>query len=202
MVRWMLDLGWPRSVSSTGGILVEKHSNANITDTQTATFDFGDLNVVWTHRTWGESPDPEYPWAAVFHGEKGTLKVSVNKYEFFPMGQKKATISGTPLMEEDKFPEDKTEKDLERHVASALRQHWRNFLKCREDRSKPISDIEEGHITTASCILANNSMKLGRSFTWDPVKHEVVGDEEANKLLRREYRKPWVHPEQIGRAHV
>ena len=50
MVRWMLDLGWPTRISSAGGILVEKESKANITDTQTATFDFGDLQVVWTHR--------------------------------------------------------------------------------------------------------------------------------------------------------
>ena len=55
MVRWMLDLGWPKSVSSTGGILVDKASKANISDTQTATFDFGDLQVVWNHRTWGEA---------------------------------------------------------------------------------------------------------------------------------------------------
>src|SRR3954470_21872518 len=47
MARWMLDLGWPKQVASTGGILVEKGSKANITDTQTATFDFGDLKVVW-----------------------------------------------------------------------------------------------------------------------------------------------------------
>ena len=38
MVRWMLDLGWPKSVSSSGGILVEKGSKANISDTQSATF--------------------------------------------------------------------------------------------------------------------------------------------------------------------
>ena len=43
MVRWMLDLGCPTRISSTGGILVDKASKANITDTQTATFDFDDL---------------------------------------------------------------------------------------------------------------------------------------------------------------
>ena len=41
MVRWMLDLGMPARITSTGGILVDKKSKANITDTQTATFDFG-----------------------------------------------------------------------------------------------------------------------------------------------------------------
>jgi predicted dehydrogenase len=195
MVRWMLDLGWPKRIGSAGGILVQKGGKSNISDTQEATFDFGDFPVVWTHRTWGESPDPKYPWAAVFYGDKGTLKASVNEYEFFPSGAKKATLSGTPLLEEDKYPEDKTEKDLERHVASALRRHWLNFLHCRETREKPVADIEQGHISTATCILANISMQVGRSLTWDPANHQVVGDGEANKLLRREYRKPWVHPE-------
>src|SRR5207248_3393594 len=43
MVRWMLDLGWPARVSSSGGILVDKRSKANISDTQDAVFDYGDL---------------------------------------------------------------------------------------------------------------------------------------------------------------
>jgi hypothetical protein len=38
-------------------------------------------------------------------------------------------------------------------------------------------------------------MKLGRSLTWDPAKGRVVSDDEANGLLRRPYRAPWVHPE-------
>src|SRR5207253_7554533 len=81
MVRWMLDLGWPRRISSTGGILVQKSAKSNISDTQSATFDFGNLQVVWQHRTWGDAPDPNYPWAAFIYGEKGTLKASVNQYE-------------------------------------------------------------------------------------------------------------------------
>ena len=194
MVRWMLDLGWPRRISSHGGILVQKGGKSNITDTQQATFEFPEFPVVWQHRTWGAAPDPDYPWAAFIYGDKGTLKVSVNKYEFFPAGAKAPTLTGTPLFEEDKYPEDRTEKDLERHVASALRRHWRDFLKARESRGKPVADIEQGHISSASCILANISQQIGRTITWDPEKHLCVGDDEANKLLKRPYRKPWVHP--------
>jgi hypothetical protein len=57
-----------------------------------------------------------------------------------------------------------------------------------------VADIEEGHISTASCILANNAMKLGRPLVWDHAKGEVKGDPEANGLLQRPYRGPWVHP--------
>ncbi|HLW67983.1 MAG TPA: hypothetical protein VKS79_21880, partial [Gemmataceae bacterium] len=95
----------------------------------------------------------------------------------------------------EKYPEDKTEKDLERHVAPAIRVHMLDWLKAIAERSKPVADIEQGHISTASCILANMSMKLGRSLTWDSDKHRVIDDDEANKSLRRPYRAPWVHPE-------
>src|SRR4026208_1595628 len=61
MVRWMLDLGWPKRVSSQGGILVDAGSKANISDTQTATFEFKDFPVVWQHRSWCHPPDPKYP---------------------------------------------------------------------------------------------------------------------------------------------
>ena len=87
MVRWMLNLGYPKSVSSNGGILVHKNSKANITDTQTATFDFGDLKVLWQHRSWGAAPDPKYPWAATFYGDKGTLKAGVMSYDYIPLGK-------------------------------------------------------------------------------------------------------------------
>lgn len=194
MVRWLLDLGWPTHVSSSGGILVDKASTANTNDTQIATFDFGDLPVVWTHRTWGSAPDPEYPWGGVIYGDKGTLKVDVHKYEFIPQGQGER-LSGKALYEYDKYPEDETEKDLERHVAAPMRRHWQNLLDAIETREKPVCDIEQGYITATSCILANMACKLGRTLHWDPQQGKVVGDDEANRLLARPYRRPWVHPD-------
>jgi len=196
MVRWMLDLGWPRSVSSTGGILVDKESKANITDTQTATFDFGDLKIVWNHRTWGRSPDPDYPWGATIYGDKGTLRASVMGYDFTPEGEGNgAAVHKDVAYELEQYPEDKTEKDLERHVAPAIRVHMKDFLSAIQSRGRPVADIEQGHISSASCILANLSMRLGRTLVWDAQKGEVVGDAEANALLRRPYRAPWVHPD-------
>ncbi len=194
MVRWMLDLGWPKRISSSGGILVDKDSKANITDTQTATFDFGDVPVIWTHRTWGHAADPDYPWAAFIYGDKGTLKADVHKYDFIPRGQGERA-HGDALYEYDKFPEDETEKDLERHVASAVRRHYKNFLAAIDSRGRPVSDIEEGYITATSCILANIACDLGRTLTWDPDAARVVGDDEANRLLRSPYRSPWIHPD-------
>src|SRR4051794_5136917 len=125
MVRWMMDLGWPKSVSSSGGIFVDKASRANISDTQTAQFDYDGLQIVWTHRTWGETPDPKYPWSATFYGEKGTMKASVFGYDFIPQGKGEAVHKDVTL-ELEQFPEDKTEKDLEKHCAPAIRAHMKD----------------------------------------------------------------------------
>lgn len=196
LVRWQLDLGWPHRVSSSGGILVDHESKATTSDTQTATFELDDLNVVWTHRSWGSAPDPQYPWAAFIYGTKGTLKLSVNRFEFIPRGGGNK-ISGEAVIELDKFPTDESDKkdwNMELHVASAIRGHMRDFLDAIDKRSKPIADIEQGHISSASCILANNAVELGRTLQFDPKTHTVVGDAEATAALKRPYRKPYTHP--------
>jgi predicted dehydrogenase len=194
MTRWMLDLGWPRRISSTGGILVDKASKANITDTQTATFDFGDLEVVWTHRSYGSSPDPKYPWGATFYGDKGTLKASVMGYDFIPQGKGEA-IHKDVTYELEQFPEDKTEKDLEKHCAPAIRGHMKDLLSNIATRGRPVADIEQGYISTTCCILANLAMKLNRTLAWDASRQQISGDDDANRLMRRPYRQPWEHPE-------
>lgn len=194
MVRWMLDLGWPSRISSSGGIVVEKSSKANITDTQSATFEFGELPVVWQHRTYGHPVDPKYPWGATFYGDKGTLKCSVMSYDFTPFG-KGEPIHRDVTFELEQYPEDKDEKDLERHVAPAIRGHMRDWLSARETGRRPVADIEQGHISTASCILANLSQELGQTLTYDPAAKEAVGNATATARLRRPYRAPWVHPE-------
>ena len=153
------------------------------------------MKVVWTHRTWGEMPDPKYPWSATFYGEKGTLKASVFSYDFIPSGKGVQPVHQDQVMELEQFPEDKTEKDLEKHVAPAIRGHMKDFLNCIATRGRPVADIEQGVISSVSCILANLSLQVGRSLEWDPVKNQVVNDPEANRLLSRPYRAPWVHPE-------
>ena len=197
MVRWFMDLGWPKSVSSTGGILVDKKAKANISDTQVATFDHGDLQISWTHRTWGDAPwpaDQRNGWGATLYGDKGTLEASVMGYHFTPAG--KPTIKKDVVYELEQYPVDKTERDLEKHVAPAIRHHMLDLLAARNTRGKPVADIEQGYISTASCILANMSMALGgRELRWDADKQMVINDDEANKLMRRPYRAPWVHPE-------
>ncbi|HLU90361.1 MAG TPA: Gfo/Idh/MocA family oxidoreductase [Cyclobacteriaceae bacterium] len=192
-VRWMLDLGWPIRVTATGGIYVQKGGRSTIADTQTAIFEYPELNCVWQHRTWGTPADPDYPWAFVLYGENGTLRGSTMQYDFEPRG-KGDKIHGDVVYEKEKYPEDLTEDSIELNAAPATRLHMLDFLRAVERGGRPVADIEEGHISTASCILANMSMALQRPLMYDPQKMSVMDDPEATLLLQRQYRDPWVHP--------
>jgi predicted dehydrogenase len=194
VVRHFLDLGWPRSVGAAGGILMrDKNSSANTHDTQTAIFDYGDLHIVWNQRNWGANPDPEWPWAATLYGERGTLKISVQAYEFTPHGGGQG-VRGTFSDESQEYPEDRQHGETEIFAAPATRRHLQNFLEARREKKRPVADIEQGHISSACCILANLSMELGRSLRWDEQAGRIVDDKEANDRLAREYRGDWVHP--------
>jgi predicted dehydrogenase len=194
MVRWFMGLGWPKRISSFGGLRILKGGKSDIADTQTAMFDYDNLDIVWQHRRFGPSVDPAYPWGATLYGEKGTLKAGVMSYDFIPNGGGQA-IHKDVTYELDRYPEDRTEARLERHVAPAIRGHMKDLLENMASRGRPVADIEEGYISTSCCILANLSMQLGRTLAWDAQKGAVVGDEEANRLLWRQYRQPWIHPE-------
>ncbi len=192
-VRWMLDLGWPQRISSEGGIYVQKGGESTISDTQTAIFEYDGLNCVWQHRSWGTPADPDYPWAFTLYGDKGTLKGSVTRYDFIPEGDGKP-VHGDAVYEREKFPEDLTEKDIELHAAPATRRHMLDLLAAIKEKKQPVASVEQGHTSTAACILANLSMQTGRPLVYDPQQRIVVGDPEATKLLRRPYREPWQHP--------
>jgi predicted dehydrogenase len=194
VTRMFLGLRWPKSISSTGGILMrDKNSSVNVHDTQTALFDYGDVQVVWTQRNWGANPEPDFPWAVTYYGEKGTLKLSVWQYQYIPKD------GGQPVLvkaveEREKYPEDVAHKETELFAAPANRRQMLNFVQSRRSGQRPVADIEEGHISTACCILANLSMELGRGLQWDGEAGKVIGDEEANRRLTSPYREPWKHP--------
>jgi len=191
-VRWLLDLGFPKKITSTGGIYVHKNSISNIPDTQTATFEYPDFNCIWKHRTWGDAPDKEYPWGFFIYGEKGTLKGSVHQYEFIPKGDGEIHKQKA-IYEKDQFPEDVTEKGIELHAVPATRRHFLNLLESIQTGKKPVADVENGHISTASCLLANTAMETSTSIEYDLSKKKVLKNKKAKHRLARPYREPWKH---------
>ena len=192
--RWLLGLGWPKRITSSGGIHVQTGGQSNTADTQSATFEYDGCTCVWQHRSWGLPTDPDYPWALFIHGEHGVLKASTMRADFIPHDKQARPIHFDCLYEREKFPEDLSEQRIELNAAPATRRQMLDFLAAIEKRGRPVADIETGHISTASCVLANIAMQLGRAVVYDPQKREVTSDPEATRLLQRTYRKPWQRP--------
>ena len=149
--------------------------------------------MVWTQKNWGTSPDKDYPWGATIYGEKGTLKLSVWRYDYIPNNGGEV-IRRDCVEEREDYPEDLAHKETEIFAAPGNRAQLLDFIQAREEKRRPVADIEEGHISSAACILANLSMELGRELRWDGETQRVIGDDEANRHLARTYRDDWVHP--------
>jgi predicted dehydrogenase len=199
-VRWLLELGWPQSIRSTGGIYVDKISSSNISDNLRSVFQYPDLDVSWEYRAWGGSPIAQRHWSdqwgVRFVGDKGTLNQTMFEYAFTPAGggprEGVHMLSKTGDLENIDFS-----NDAESYNAVQDR-HVLDFMHARENRTRPISDIEEGHISTACCELANISLQLGRPVRYDPAARTVPADAEATHLLARPYRSPWLHPDPVS----
>lgn len=192
LCRWLLGLGWPRSISSAGGALVHRDSAATVPDTQAASFAYDDLIMTWTNRHWGRAPDPA--WGAAIQGENGTLLMHSVGYSYEPRDSATGGFSASLHLERGRHAGDDVSEERDRHLMVLTRHNMRDFLAAIAEERAPASSIEEGAISTATCALANISMKLGRTLHWDGSARRVIGDEAANAMLERAYRAPWLRP--------
>jgi predicted dehydrogenase len=69
--------------------------------------------------------------------------------------------------------------------------HHGNWLECIRSRKLPVCDVEIGHRSATVCHLGNIAMRCGRAVRWDPAREQIVGDDEANRMLSRPCREPW-----------
>jgi len=193
-VRWMLDLRWPKRITSVGGVFVDKNSPATVVDTQQATWEYDDLLMTWSNREWGKVPDgPAGGWGAIIHGAKGTLTLAPSAYLFEPENGG-PSLSGNLDAELHRFANDAKLLPMDRELVPLTRGNMRDFIAAIEQNRRPIADIEEGYISTSTSILANLAMDLGRPIRWDGKAERVIGDDEAQNRLLRPYRAPWIHP--------
>jgi len=188
-ILWITGEKWPKKIFSTGGrpikgppILTATEQTSDAPDHQLATFQFEPFDVTWEHRQFaGNNAEKGENVGCYFYGEKGTFHMGwKNGWTFYPTNAKDAVVHEAPALHS---PDDQNIKEL-----------WADLLKNIKTGGRPVSDIEQVHYSTNVALLGMLSYKLGRSITWDGAKEECVGDSEANRLLRREYRKGWEYP--------
>ncbi|KAA1258893.1 Alpha-N-acetylgalactosaminidase [Rubripirellula obstinata] len=96
-------------------------------------------------------------------------------------------IVGKPV--EDLVDNPLPEGALEEVYGGELTSHMANFVGAIKSRKQPIADVWSHNRMLEICHLSNIAMRLDRELKWDPTKREVIGDDQANSFLSREYRK-------------
>ncbi|MFN7932076.1 MAG: Gfo/Idh/MocA family oxidoreductase [Bryobacteraceae bacterium] len=189
IARWGLGkTTHPTSVVSTGGKWAYD-DDQETPNTQRAVFDYGDCELVFevrgllTHGEGGLDPDGEHTIGNTFFGSDGYLTVDLNGFTIY-RGDKREKV------QEMKFQEPKRWDTT---------PHMRNFLTAVRSRKHTDlnADIEQGHISASLCHMANISYRTGRKLQFDPAKERFVNDNDANRLISRHYRAPYVVPERV-----
>jgi predicted dehydrogenase len=179
IARWALGARAPKAVAGFGGRYAIK-DGGETPDVQQVLYQFDSAVVSWSTREVNEADRA----GLVFHGTKGTLDLARSGYTIRP-----ETWTG----DADGTTGKRAPATQSREVKGANldEQHVRNFLECVKSRQRPNADVEEGHLSAVMCHLGNLSTRLGRSLTWDAERERIAGDDEANALLTKAYRKPW-----------
>jgi predicted dehydrogenase len=133
----------------------------------------------------------ELPNGIKYIGSKGWIFVTRGNYSVTASDPVGASGENKPLTASDpKIITSKIGPD-EIHLYESSDHHG-NWLESVKTRKQPIAPIEVGHRSCTTCLLHHIVMKLGRKVKWDPVKERFINDDEANKLLSRPQRWPYM----------
>jgi predicted dehydrogenase len=175
-----------KSVVSTGGKYIYD-DDQETPNTQIATFDYGDKQLIFEVR--GLITPGEGSLRATgnvvgnqFFGADGFLEVDGGGYRIYTGEDRK-------LVKEGKAARGQSETG----------RHMQNFLDAvkSRDHTKLNAEIEIGVAAADFCHLANIAYRVNRKLNWDVAAGRFINDTEANKLLTRDYRKPYVVPDRV-----
>lgn len=177
IARWALGVGMPTEITGMGR-KVYFDDDQQTPDTMNITYNFKDKVLMFEMRIWSSYGMEGQENGVAVYGTEGMMHIGrwsrVWGYKIYDGKGKLAEEGGGD--------------------ADADASHPRNFIDCVKSRKAPSAEIEIGHTSTTLCHLGNVVAKTGRALKYDGATETIVGDAEANKLLRREYRNHWAVP--------
>jgi len=181
--RWGLGVeGHPNKISALGGKYFTDDEK-EFPDTQQVSFEYsGDGKtgsqrmLIYEQRLWSTNYPHNCDSGAEFYGTKGQMFLSRRgKLEVMNERSKPVAINVELGPQNDVL-------------------HVKNLCDAIRGVAKLNADALVGHLSTSLAHLANIATRVGRSLNFDPLKEQIIGDEEANKLVSREYREHWGTP--------
>lgn len=185
VARWGLGVTTQPSTVTGLGSKFFFDDDQQFPDTQYCVFEWaGDGQVghkrqlIFEQRIWSPYVQEGYENGNAFYGTKGMMIFGkgFGFQVFGPKNKPGEKMSGSP----------------------DLPAHHQNFIDCVKSGGKPHADVEIGHLSASLCHLANIACRMNRTIQFDPQKEQIVGDEAANKLVRRQYREGhWAVPKGV-----
>ena len=209
--RWGLDVRFPNKVSAIGGhFMFDDDQHTPNTLNVSYEFDMPDGKrrmMVFEVRHWISNHEAEIGTPAFGGGEVpvavGNVAAQKDKGPQNTIGNTFYGSKGYLAMNGyDSYKTWLGEEQEPGPHAEAGGNNWANFIDCVRSRRKEDlnAPVEEGHISATLLHLGNVAYRLGRTLKFDPETETVIGDDEANRLLRdadRGYRTPYVVPENV-----
>jgi len=194
MSRFLMnDIPYPKTVSHAGGVcgLID---GREIPDTQMVTFEYGQLTLMTESALWT-------PYMKKIPG-------NIRDSDRFPDWQFCSTrveILGTEgFMYYGRHGGGWQAFDANGELVHSEygrqgdKEHQDNFVECIRTRKRPNADVEIGHKSVLLCHMANISYRVGNlKLEFDPQTETFANCDEANKYIKREYREPWIVPENV-----
>ena len=167
--RWGLGVNYPTRVTCLGN-RYHHDDDQETPDTSVAQYDFGDAGATWEGSSCHPRKNDPLPFVA-FYGDGGSMHCdAVGGYQVWDFNDKvvenvKGVRSDVP--------------------------HFTNLADCVRYGGHLNSEIGEAQMSTLWCHLGNIAYRTGHTLNIDPTTGKIVGDDEAQKLWGREYRKGW-----------
>jgi predicted dehydrogenase len=197
IIRWGLGLEThPSRVQSMGGRLAHPDDDEDTPGNQVFACQYAGKNLLvqFETRDWYTDSEAgmgvEYPFVdhhnvvgVIFFGSDGYMIIPDYSSYYTFLGAKRTpgpsgSVPGNPMMDTDQF----------RNWIAAVRSRRSGDL---------MAEIAEGHLSASMAHLANIAYATGRTLEFDAQTERFAGDEEANRLLTRPYRSPYVVPQQV-----
>ncbi|MFD2522592.1 Gfo/Idh/MocA family protein [Emticicia soli] len=178
LCMWGLDVGLPEVITSTGGKYLWNDCKET-PEVLTSTYQYPKEGKViqFEVRPWMTNKEDGIEVGNIFYGDKGYMVINgYNDYKTF-LGRNR-------------------EPGPARNAGG---DHYKNFVDAVRAKNKALLNgpIETGHLSASIAHLGNISYRLGRTLKFDPKTETFPGDKEANAMLSRKYRAPYVVPEKV-----
>jgi len=194
LARYLMDdKPYPDTVSAMGAVYGLRDGRET-PDTQLATYEYDNLALLFEAAL----------WTAYMKKTPASIRDS-DKFPNWPFSSTKVELLGTEgFMYFGRHGGGWQAYDVDGELVHSEygrqgdKEHQDNFIDCIRTRKKPNADVEQGHYSVLLCHLANISYRLGNTkLEFNGKTESFLNAEDANKLLKRTYRKPWVIPDEV-----